>query len=133
MRTATDILAQLQTGGILCYIVHQEPHGEMDTTLRGIADLAVLAALRADPRFLEGDWHHLHAKHVGSPRTEFRSVRGALAPDSSLQFVVNTVSGVFETDVDRFNTQDVANIVGHLGGEVVPNWLKKIGGWFRRA
>lgn len=129
MRTATEIHAQLITAGILPRVVFFEPHGDEDTTLRGRVDLAVLEQLRADPRFLEGNWHYLHAAYVGEPRTEFRAVRGVLAPKSSLQFVVNYEDGRFETDVDGWNTQDLVNIFAHLGAEVIG---PKIKGWFTR-
>jgi hypothetical protein len=120
------VLGQLIDAGLGNYIilgsVRIDGHG-----VRGVFDLAVLNVLRSHPDFQEGIWHLLH--DVGERPTEFRSYNGALGK-GSLQIAMSQVTGEFEADVDRYNTQDVVNIFGHLFGEVVPNKLRQ---WFRRA
>jgi hypothetical protein len=131
MRTATEILAQFGIADLMRYVVRLESHGGDDTHLHGWCDLAVLDVLRQDPRFAEGPWHLLHAD-VGDPKTEFRAHPGEIG-HGSLQIVINTHSGYFYADIDRFSPYtDVVNIGGHAFGEVVPNWIKTIGRLFRK-
>jgi hypothetical protein len=85
---------------------------------------ALTSYLNDHAGFLADDWHHLHPE-VGKPRISFRSVNGRFGK-GSIQIVYNTQDGRCYADVDRFNTQDVVNIVAHLFGEVI---FKKL---FRR-
>ena len=76
-----------------------------------------------DERFLQGPWHLLHAD-VGPNRRDFRSINGVFGR-GSLQIVVSEPSGRAYADVDRHNTQDLVNIVGHVFGAVIPGWFKR--------
>ena len=123
--TKTDqVRAQLDAAGLTPFL--RESTSPEDGKLTGRVRLLAIPHLRRDPRFQEGIWHFLHAS-VGKPRTEFRSNRGELIEGSqnSLQLVINLQTGAFDADLDRYNTQDVVNIVGHMFGEVVPNWFRK--------
>lgn len=128
MRRHDEIRAQLETAGLLPFLV-----GDLDTSepgiVRGQLRLQAILHLRRDTRFQEGIWHLLH-KRVGKPRTEFRAIRGELGHgDNSLQVVINLRTGRFDADIDLYNTQDLVNVGGHLGVEVL--W-KRIAGWFRK-
>jgi hypothetical protein len=121
-----EVLAQLCCAGMYGYI---DPDSLVvhETKVKGVMDVVALHAFRKHRSFQEGIWHLLH--DVGEHPTEFRSYRGAFVPDQSLQVVIDMETGVFEADVDRYNTQDVVNIVGHLVVEVV---LPKVRRLWRR-
>lgn len=128
----SPVLDQLSAAGLLPHIL---PASNYPRQFKGVGLLPeMIDCLRRHPSMLEGEWHWLHPS-VGFPRTEFRSITGSLGP-GSLQVVINTETGAFEADVDLHNTQDVVNIVAHLGGEVLGSKLKRAGsaiaGWFRR-
>lgn len=131
MRTATEILSQFQKAGVLPYVVTFDPHGGEDSSINGFLNVEAVAVLDQDPRFARGPLHALHAD-VGEPRTEFRAHPGEVG-DGSLQIVINTETGRFYADIDRFSPYtDVVNSAGHAFAEVLPNWLKKIGRRLRR-
>lgn len=89
----------------------------------------LLHVLRHDKRFYEGPFHWLH-RNVGTHLTEFRSYAEAIIPGDprSLQIVVDSLTGKLYADLDRFNYQDVANMLGHLVLEVMPNPFQR---WWR--
>ena len=127
-RSKTEqVQSALWAAGLIPYILDTFS-GVEDGKVAGRIRLAAIVALRKDVRFQEGIWHLLHPK-VGKPRTEFRSNRGELQPgvENSMQIVINLQTGAFEADLDRYNTQDVVNIIGHLFGKggVIPNWFKR--------
>jgi hypothetical protein len=127
--TAAEVLAQILAAGCEPHLVTYELHEateEKGPWIHGFMALAVLDVLRADPRLQEGIWHHLHPE-VGRPRTEFRGYIDEVGP-GSVQIVINTITGCFSADVDRFNTQDVVNIGGHSFGEVIPNFFRRLFG-----
>lgn len=114
-RSSDEVVVQLAAAGLEEFIRDVRCEGH---TVHGVIGMRAVVQLRNDPRFAEGGAHHLHP-NVGRPRTEFRSNRGALGR-GSLQIVVNLVTGVFEADVDRFNMQDLVNVIGHGLLEVLP-------------
>ena len=117
MRRAEQVHAQLIAAGLAPYLVGDPVL--TDFAVRGHIRLTALNRLRRDTRFQEGIWHFLHAD-VGKPRTEFRSHRGELGPQSSLQLVVNLRTGDFYADLDKYSPYtDLVSIVGHLFGEVI--------------
>lgn len=105
--------------------VYYQPRGSraLDAFVRPKHLKLFLYVLRHDPRFYEGIFHWLHPE-VGYPRTEFRSFTHELIPGDSrsMQLVINTQTGKFYADIDRYNYQDVVNIVGHTIIEVL--WPK---------
>jgi hypothetical protein len=126
---SAEVQAHLDAAGLTPFIV--ESSTPFDGKVAGRLRLLAIPTLRRDPRFQEGIWHLLHP-NVGKPKTEFRANRGELieGSENSLQVVINLKSGAFEADLDKYNTQDVVNIVGHLFGEVLPGWVRKV---FRRG
>lgn len=93
-------------------------------TVAAIAQLALVAKLRADTRFMSGIFFGLH-RDVGDDLMDFRSFRGALGK-GSLQIVLDKKTGRLYADVDRYSAyQDVVNVIGHLFGEVVPHWARR--------
>lgn len=125
----SPVLDQILVGGCLPFIV---PLSNLPRQFKGVGTMPeFLHHLRKHPDFIEGCWYHLHPD-IPPPKTEFRSVTNSLGP-GSLQIVINTATGAFEADVDKYNTQDVVNIGGHLGGEVLWPKLKAFfGGLFKR-
>ena len=103
--------------GLVSYQVGPGP------TVQGVLHPVTRLALAADERFIEGPLGVLH--DVGSPKTEYRSVRGTFGK-GSLQVVVNTVDGRCVMDVDRFSPYD--DVVGFFGHA----W-EVVRGWFRRG
>lgn len=92
------------------------------TTVSGRCNMRLIVHLRKDKRFAETPWHLLH--DVGPSPMEFRSYRGKVVKNGSMQVVIGQETGEFEADIDLFNTQDVFNTLGHLFVEVLPNWLR---------
>lgn len=124
-RSAPDVIDRLQQEGLLDYV---KPGSVIvsEYSIDGVMDLAVLEALDKRPNFQRGPWHRLHRK--GENQTEYRSYR---YDNMSLQVVINTDTGEFYSDLDKYSPyEDVVGIVGHLFVEVVPNTLRK---WFGRA
>lgn len=82
---------------------------------------AFMDELEKDPRFYRDMWWRLH-REVGTHLISFRSLRGVTGAidDLSMQIVFDTVTGKFYADLDRYNTQDVVNVIGHLIVEVIP-------------
>lgn len=128
MSTVKDhvVLDQLQASGYLSAFT--SIHVPDAYSIRGVMPLDVIEQLRHDERFYEDMWNFLHTD-IPEPRTGFRSYSGTLGKGST-QIVVCTATGEYYADVDAHNTQDVANIFGHLfvGKGVVPNWLRRIFG-----
>lgn len=121
---ASKVLEYLALAGLLDRLTDirlgkHSVHGKVTTML-------VVVDLRKDARFYEGNGHYFHAKDVGNPRTEFRSFKGVdgLGP-LSLQFVVNTFDGTVYADLDKYNYQDLVNLIGHNVGEVVAPWFRR--------
>ena len=132
MRTATDILGQFSKADLFRHVLRWDSHRGDDTSVTGVLNLDAIAMLDADPRFARGGLHHLHVE-VGKHRTEFRAHPGEIGT-GSLQIVIDTQTGRFYADIDKFSPYtDGVNVIGHTFGEVVPGWLKKIGRVFRRT
>ena len=110
-------------------IISAEPDPEKPHLLTGWISVAAIPRLRTDARFASGIFHGLHP-NVGEPRTDFRSHRHAIdGLKGSLQIVVNTDTGRFEADVDAHPAySDVAGMLAHNFGEVIPNWFKRVFG-----
>jgi RHS repeat-associated protein len=78
--------------------------------------------------FGKDPFYFLHTGDVGGTVTgSWRSGRGpGYQPGGSLQIVINGITGQGYSDIDHFNTQDVWNILGHLGGMLwggISKWL----------
>lgn len=115
------VVMQLARGGCLDCCDRYE---EVGATVRGVVRLDLIAQLQADRRFACGPFHLMHAD-VGEPRTEFRSHTGELG-DGSLQIVINTQTGDFYADVDKFSPySDLVGVVGHFFGEVMGPWFRR--------
>ncbi len=111
----------------MAYVTDLEPCGD-ECGVTGHIREDVLPLLTADVRFATGDLYQLH-RDVGDHLTEFRSYRGALG-SGSLQMVIDTRTGRFYADIDRFNPYaDLVNILGHTFGEVLPHFFNHL---FRR-
>lgn len=118
--TDTEVGRQLIAAGVLSHLYELEL---FPTSVRGWSYPALLFALRADPRVVEGMLHGLHPE-VGEVRTDFRSYRGTFGK-GSLQIVVDCRTGRFYADVDQWNPYaDVVNWVGHAG-EVIAGWWRR--------
>ncbi len=97
-------------------------------TVAAIAQLALVAKLRADVRFMSGIFFGLH-RDVGDDLMDFRSFRGVLGA-GSLQIVLDKKTGRLYADVDRFSPYtDLVGFIGHTG-EVVGHFFRKVKRWF---
>jgi len=97
-------------------------------TVAAVAQLALVAKLRADTRFMSGIFFGLH-RDVGDHLMDFRSFRGVLG-SGSLQIVLDQKTGRLYADVDRFSPySDILGFVGH-SAEVVGHFFRKVKRWF---
>ena len=94
-----------------------------NTSVTGTVNSNFISSLRGDERFYEGPFHWLHPE-VGHPKTEFREIK-VKNRRGSLQVVVNTETSYCHVDIDKYNYQDVVNIIGHLFGEVLPSFFRR--------
>lgn len=93
-------------------------------TLYGYVDQELVSRLKADHRFQYLIFVPYH-KEIGVPRVEFRSHRGVLEK-GSLQICINPDTDRCCIDIDRYPaTSDVAGLIGHFFGEVVPGWFRR--------
>jgi hypothetical protein len=118
---APEVLRQLMAAGLHPCCSDLTVH---DQHLRFVLSEAGRAQVAADARFLSDPWNFLHLD-VGPNLRGFRSINGSLGW-GSLQIVVSEPTGAAYADVDRHNTQDLVNIVGHLFGSVIPGWFRKL-------
>jgi hypothetical protein len=119
------VLEQIARAGYLPYLSEWERNGD---TMIGMIHPSAVELLKADARFANGIFYGLH-RDVGKNLIDFRSYNGELG-EGSLQLVIDRRTGRFYADIDAHNPyQDVARVVGHLFGEVVPNAIRKL---FRR-
>lgn len=133
--------AQLQAAGLLRFVLTVKVHR---TCVRGVFLTDVLPALRGDcydevtnpeGHFREGPFSWLHPEIDNA--TEFRGEQDAFGPESSMQIVINQVTGEFYADLDRWASyQDLRGTFGHLVLEVaVPHTAraaKRVWRWLRR-
>jgi hypothetical protein len=123
----SDILAQLLEADVLRYAVSLIEHDATKAQgahISGRFQMAILKYLPNHPEFKFGP-ALLHAE-VGTPRIEFRSLKGAFG-DGSLQIVINLKDGRFYADVDNFNPYESwGEFMKHNVLEVyLPKWFKK--------
>lgn len=79
--------------------------------VRLVLDETLRQQLDRDEHFQRGPFYGLH-HDVGDHLRDYRSWRNEFGK-GSLQIVVDEVTGNAYADVDRWNMQDVVNIVGH--------------------
>lgn len=95
-----------------------------EKAVTGVFRFDVFSQLSNDPRFAEGELHHLHPD-VGENLRDFRSYNGSLGR-GSLQIVLDEKTGRFYADIDAWNPyQDLVNFLGHTG-EVIGGFFRKL-------
>lgn len=126
-RDGQSVLRLLGIAGLRTYVeqLRVDEHCVKGPILAGLLP-QLIAHMDASEDFYRCPWHGLHAVDVGPNRVSWRSYRGAFGEDcdGSMQVVVGQDWRRFYADIDIANTQDVVNIVEHLGGEVAAPTLR---------
>jgi hypothetical protein len=107
---------EISEAGYSGFFLEAADNGEK---LLGKVYTGIISVLQHDPRFASGPFHLLHAD-VGKDLCEFRSHRGELLSDGSVQIVVDSVTGACYADIDKRSPYtDIYSAFAHLFGEVI--------------
>lgn len=131
-----DLHAQIDAAGLRDYVRTYTEHVGKDGKpfLTGTVALGAAAYLKKHPQFPTPKGvafvPALMHREIGKVRIEFRSLEGAFAPETTLQFAIGIPSRKFYTDLDRFNPlQGKDSLLKHNALEV---WWPRLRRWFAR-
>ena len=120
-----EALRRLRVSGYAPYLDQIYVNGPTVTYVVNRKLLPILEKrLQHDEHFYACPWHALHA-HLGGDRFCYRAYKED-GEGLSLQIVVSRETGRGDADVDRFNTQDLVNVVRHNAEEVAWPRLKSL-------